>query len=34
MLLDVVAVGNDLEWLPGVAAGVTLAIGQMSLGGS
>ncbi|MDP8976327.1 MAG: TldD/PmbA family protein [Actinomycetota bacterium] len=34
MLLDVVAVGNDLEWLPGVAAGVTIAIAEMSMGGA
>ncbi len=34
MLLDVVAVGNDLEWLPGAAAGVTIAIAEMSMGGA
>lgn len=34
MLLDVMVVGGDLEWGPGVAAGVTLAIGDMSLSGS
>jgi PmbA protein len=34
MLLDVVAVGNDLEWLPGSAAGVTVAIAEMSMGGA
>ncbi|MGH9208341.1 MAG: TldD/PmbA family protein [Acidimicrobiales bacterium] len=34
MLLSVLAVGSDLEWLPGVAAGVTLAIGDVSLSGS
>ncbi len=33
MLKDVVAVGNDVEWLPGVAAGVTLAIADMSMSG-
>ncbi|MDP8992886.1 MAG: TldD/PmbA family protein [Actinomycetota bacterium] len=33
MLLDVVAVGGDLEWLPGAAAGVTLAIAEMSMSG-
>jgi PmbA protein len=33
MLLDVVGVGNDLEWLPGGAAGVTLAIGDVTLSG-
>ncbi len=34
MLLDVVAVGNDLEWLPGAAAGVTLAMAEMSVSGA
>jgi PmbA protein len=34
MLGDVVAVGNDVEWLPGSAAGVTLAVGEMSMGGA
>ena len=34
MLREVVAVGNDLEWLPGSAAGVTLAIGDMSMSGA
>lgn len=34
MLGDVVAVGNDLEWLPGAAAGVTLAIAGMSMSGA
>ncbi len=34
MLRDVVAVGNDLEWLPGSAAGVTLAIADMSMSGA
>ena len=34
MLRDVVAVGNDLEWLPGSAAGVTLAIDGMSMSGA
>lgn len=34
MLKDVVAVGRDLEWLPGAAAGVTLAIGEMSMSGA
>ncbi len=33
MLAGVVAVGNDLEWLPGIAAGVTLAIADMSMSG-
>ena len=34
MLRDVVAVGDDLEWLPGSAAGVTLAIADMSMSGT
>jgi PmbA protein len=34
MLLDVVAIGSDLEWQPGGAAGVTLVIRDVSLGGS
>ena len=34
MLKEVVAVGNDLEWLPSSAAGVTLAIGEMSMSGA
>lgn len=34
MLQEVVAVGNDVEWLPSSAAGVTLAIGDMSMGGA
>lgn len=34
LLLDVVAIGSDLEWLPGSAAGVTLAVGDMSMSGS
>ena len=34
MLRDVVAVGNDLEWLPGSAAGVTLAVADMSMSGA
>jgi PmbA protein len=34
MLLDIVAVGSDLEWLPGGPAGVTVIIGEASLGGS
>lgn len=34
MLAEVLAVGGDLEWGPGVAAGVTLAIGDVSLSGS
>jgi len=34
MLLSVVHVGADLEWLPGVAAGQTLAIEGMAMSGS
>ena len=34
MLLDVVAIGSDLEFLPGGAAGLTLAIGGVTLSGS
>jgi PmbA protein len=34
MLQSIVAVGGDVEWLPGIAAGQTLAIGEMQLSGS
>jgi PmbA protein len=34
MLLDVVDVGSDLTFLPGAVAGVTLAVGEMTLSGS
>jgi hypothetical protein len=34
MLRDIVAVGSDREWLPGGAAGVTLAIAEVTLSGS
>ena len=34
MLHDVTAVGSDLEWLPGGAAGVTVVIADVSLSGS
>ncbi len=34
MLGDLVAVGGDLEWLPGGAAGLTLVIGDIQLSGS
>lgn len=34
MLLSVLHVGNDVERLPGAAAGVTLAIGDIALGGT
>jgi PmbA protein len=33
MLQSVVAIGGDLRWLPGVAAGQTLAIADMQLSG-
>ena len=34
MLHDIVAIGSDIEWLPGGSAGVTLAIDGISLSGS
>ncbi len=34
MLQNVVAVGSDVEWLPGAATGVTLAIGEIAMSGS
>jgi len=34
MLLDVSAIGSDLEWLPGGAAGVTVVITDVSMSGS
>ena len=34
MLQSVLHVGSDVEWLPGVAAGQTLAVGDMQLSGS
>jgi PmbA protein len=34
MLQDVAAVGSDLEWLPSSAAGLTLAISEMSMSGA
>jgi PmbA protein len=34
MMNDVVAIGGDREWLPGGAAGMTLAIGDITLSGS
>ncbi|HLW45060.1 MAG TPA: metallopeptidase TldD-related protein, partial [Acidimicrobiales bacterium] len=34
MLQSVLHVGSDVEWLPGAAAGQTLAIGEMQLSGS
>lgn len=33
ILLDVVAVGSDVEWLPGSAAGQTIAVTGVSVGG-
>jgi PmbA protein len=33
MLLDVLYVGNDVEWLPGSAAGQSLAIGSIAVSG-
>jgi PmbA protein len=34
MLQSVLFIGADVEWLPGIAAGQTLAIGEMQLSGS
>ena len=34
MLLDVIAVGGDVRWLPGNAAGVSLAIKDVALSGT
>ena len=34
MLLDVVHVGNDLEWLPGAAAGQSVAIDNIAVSGT
>ncbi|MHB1486807.1 MAG: TldD/PmbA family protein [Acidimicrobiales bacterium] len=34
MLLEVILVGGDLEWLPGSAAGVSLAISDVSMSGA
>jgi PmbA protein len=34
MLQEVVAVGDDLTWLPGGAAGVTVLLGEMSVAGA
>jgi hypothetical protein len=34
MLKDVVAVGNDTEWLPMSAAGVTLVIDDVTVSGA
>jgi PmbA protein len=34
LLLDVAVVGADVEWLPGLAAGQTLAVRTAALSGS
>ncbi len=34
MLMEILAVGSDLEWLPGGSAGVSLAVDGMSLSGA
>jgi PmbA protein len=34
MLMELLAIGNDVEWLPGGSAGVTLAIDGISLSGA
>ena len=34
MLLSIVGIGADLTWLPGIAAGQTLAIGDVQVSGS
>jgi hypothetical protein len=34
MLLDVVYVGSDLEWLPGSAAGQTVAVANIAVSGT
>lgn len=34
MLLDVIAIGGDVQWLPGVAAGQSLAVDGATLAGS
>lgn len=34
MLLSLEAIGADVEWLPGIAAGQTIAIGDMQISGS
>ena len=34
MLLDIAFVGNDVEWLPGSAAGQSLAIEGIAVSGS
>jgi predicted Zn-dependent protease len=34
ILQALVAVGADVEWLPGIAAGQTLAVGDMQISGT
>jgi PmbA protein len=34
LLLDLIAVGVDVEWLPGIAAGQTLAVSDAAISGS
>ena len=34
MLKEVVAIGADIEWLPGIAADMTLAIADISMSGA
>ena len=34
MLLDLTLVGSDIEWLPGSAAGQTLAISNIAVSGA
>ncbi len=34
LLLDVLAIGSDVEWLPGLLAGQTLAISDAAISGS
>jgi predicted Zn-dependent protease len=34
MLQHVVAIGCDVEWLPGAATGVTIAIDEIAMSGS
>jgi PmbA protein len=34
LLQDVIAIGSDVEWLPGLAAGQTMAVGDISLSGA
>ena len=34
MLANLLIVGGDVEWLPGNAAGETIAIGEVALSGS